>query len=1532
MNSREEKDQLSRSNPRSDLESPFLAEELFVKEAEPEVEARLAALEAESPFQNAFDRARTSLIKPEELKEEFVIEKWLPSLPRPSLQPVSLSHACQEKLKSTSVAVVGGGFAGLMAARRLRQQGIKVTVFEARSQVGGRVRSNYTFSNGRITEEGAELIGSFHTTWLALARKYGLAMINRMDKDLYEREGLDVKLTLDQKLSMDEIKKLDEAMEIRVLEPIAKLASQIQHPSQPWLEPWLEQYDKMSVADALAKKPVARDAYGVGRNERLWKYIEFKLVNDEVSPLDEMNFLGLLCKVRAGQYVRFSSDGPDPKKCLQKECLSKERLMSYWNELEIFRCADGCQTLANRMADEIRKYGSDILLKTAVTHIALSKQRVVLGSKKVVNEKTGELADKPNPLLIYDYVILAIPPSVWDAVTITTADRRDSHPKDGIGVMGMNPAVKFFSDVKKRFWIEEKAAPSGGSLKIGQVWEGTDNQTCIPGSKQGIVLSVFAGPIVPISLVPGKASRRAPNPDEFDEGLRELYRGYTKQNLNKIRFSNWPREPFIKTGYASPRKGEIFTIGQELSKPWNNRLFFSGEHTQMDFFGYMEGALRSGERAANMLILQACGQQKEPSPASSKPPMITASTAPIRAKTASEYETEIPLEEHPATDYPGEAESPFLDRDLFAAGAEEELEAETPFRPVFEQSLIGLNAPQEEEESFEEDEFTWERDEFPGDKAEAYDIEALADLEDSVEDLYGEEARYADAEAEEEEDPYIEATLSLEEEPFISEETGIEPEDEEVAYPLKESTYAEDEPSLDEGFYTELESELEYEEQELDARLGKTLYLPIHLNKTVPPKVGVFIPSSLKLAAPFNIIVYFHGHMIPQCEKFLEKFKQDGIEHYWNTPLFKGLREELTASGQQAILIAPTLLPFLAQSQHGYGDLYQDGKFDYLINEILKNLKEKGALPAGAQVRNIILSGHSGGGLPMQKILGARNTLNEKIIECWGFESLYFGTLDWERWLKADRNHHFYHFRRRTFKEDETKILKNHPNFTDVNDGTDHCRLLMEKWRQAIDTSPVFHGGSKPAKSPTAGAPASDLLSRLAGLPGLASLPSAFLDYLAKGMRDENQLTDLIFYDRHRGLGRKLTSSDPQSLKDEWVSILRTIVRPALDRLKQARSASSAGSVPEKRLPLPSAPALPRPEDDKFTLTEWKLETTPIEIARWGDKKKGKSVIVKQAPAVFLPAIIAGARDRALRQKKNDLAQKLDPATWFKKFTRVTFLGRRLCEKQYLHLEIAKLLKGIESEMVRKYGADAKSVGDALLKGSQECIAGSRLVSSTATFSMHMFGVAVDVNYCGNPYIETERDIQTLNNVLRNAALLMNQPVLVYKKGYAKDKFDQIQRLDDVLEKYFSLLDAPAELERLVRESSSSDWSGLSRADAWQKIQKNLDNLAGLLARGDTRDHKRKDYFKQHAILNFDKRFVMDMEKMGLSWGGHYGDMMHFDMRSTGVGAYIQEERLDYLVKARQLAKHLYDEGKYGTRVIEPVELQEQYHVQTRHR
>jgi hypothetical protein len=63
------------SYPQGDLETPFLKEELFVGESEAGWEARVAALEAESPFQSALEQDQTTLIESKEMEAEMLAEE-----------------------------------------------------------------------------------------------------------------------------------------------------------------------------------------------------------------------------------------------------------------------------------------------------------------------------------------------------------------------------------------------------------------------------------------------------------------------------------------------------------------------------------------------------------------------------------------------------------------------------------------------------------------------------------------------------------------------------------------------------------------------------------------------------------------------------------------------------------------------------------------------------------------------------------------------------------------------------------------------------------------------------------------------------------------------------------------------------------------------------------------------------------------------------------------------------------------------------------------------------------------------------------------------------------------------------------------------------------------------------------------------------------------------------------------------------------------------------------------------------------------
>ena len=546
----------------------------------------------------------------------------------PKMAPKVRSKACADSLKATRVAVVGGGLAGLMAALELGQQGAKVTLYEARTKVGGRVSSSKDFAAGRITEEGAELIGSFHTTLLELALKYRISMITRASDDAYDRQGLKLKLELrGRELSNEDYFLVSEEME-DVLESIAKHADiWIKDAEEPWTSSrllknrqtpplTLDDLDKLSVAKAL------QDLYRVQQNTYLWDMLIHLLVNDEVAPLEQMNFLGLLCKVKGGQGRRLGRPfRQKPPK--ERDRDEHQRIMGYWHELEIFRCADGCEALAKEMKSEIEKrYRAKLLLRTAVTNIHLTDGGVLIGSRAVRDGKVSE--DPPVPAF-YDYVVFTIPPTVWSKVSVTAGGTLNKEKTKVVGgkstnlaadsayVMNSGDCIKHFTTAPDRFWLQHPpAAPYGGTLKLGQVWEGTDNQTGI-GSRQAAVLSVFAGPLVPDPLKPGGKGLRVPSEKECVSELRRLYgkRYPAKTNTKNTRYANWPQTPFIMTGYASPSLGQVLKVGHNLSIPHHKRLIFAGEHANMGFFGYMEGALRSGVRAAALLESVICNSAKQ---------------------------------------------------------------------------------------------------------------------------------------------------------------------------------------------------------------------------------------------------------------------------------------------------------------------------------------------------------------------------------------------------------------------------------------------------------------------------------------------------------------------------------------------------------------------------------------------------------------------------------------------------------------------------------------------------------------------------------------------------------------------------------------------------------------------------------------------------------------------------------------------------------------------------------------------------------
>jgi monoamine oxidase len=95
-----------------------------------------------------------------------------------TVSPVSakgLGSPEQGEPRLVDVIVVGGGFAGLTAARSLMHAGKKVAVLGARARVGGRVKGGKLA--GHKIDVGGMWVGPTQAGVLALVREFGLNLV-----------------------------------------------------------------------------------------------------------------------------------------------------------------------------------------------------------------------------------------------------------------------------------------------------------------------------------------------------------------------------------------------------------------------------------------------------------------------------------------------------------------------------------------------------------------------------------------------------------------------------------------------------------------------------------------------------------------------------------------------------------------------------------------------------------------------------------------------------------------------------------------------------------------------------------------------------------------------------------------------------------------------------------------------------------------------------------------------------------------------------------------------------------------------------------------------------------------------------------------------------------------------------------------------------------------------------------------------------------------------------------------------------------
>ncbi|MCB1036139.1 MAG: FAD-dependent oxidoreductase [Acidobacteria bacterium] len=433
------------------------------------------------------------------------------------------------------VVIVGAGFAGLACAYELQGMGYRVTLLEARRRSGGRVHTVHGFIEGKTIEGGASLIGLNHPTWMTYAERFRLDLLDITA----EPETVDVPIVLDgRRLSREEGDELYESLG-EFEKAIVEEARAIADPYQPWTSPRAAELDRKNLGEWLR---------ALALPERTRRLVEIVETNNNTVSVDRQGLLGVLSAVAGG--------GGE----------------AYFTESEVYRCKGGNSRLVEKLAAE---------LSPGTLRLGTPVEAIEYDDRGAVVRAGGETLEA-------DYVVLAVPPSLWGKI-----DLRPALPANLTVQMG--PAIKYATKVDEPFWAAENWSQYGiGDGDVGMTWDATFQQ--LPDSGPRALMGFAGGPGAQACLSVAEGDRDA----FFEAQLSAFFPDLPEHFLGKRAFFRWPEDPWTRAGYSVPAPGEITAAGPRLTSGLG-RLRFAGEHTNFAFFGYMEGALGSGARLARRL-------------------------------------------------------------------------------------------------------------------------------------------------------------------------------------------------------------------------------------------------------------------------------------------------------------------------------------------------------------------------------------------------------------------------------------------------------------------------------------------------------------------------------------------------------------------------------------------------------------------------------------------------------------------------------------------------------------------------------------------------------------------------------------------------------------------------------------------------------------------------------------------------------------------------------------------------------------------
>ena len=461
------------------------------------------------------------------------------------------------------VVVVGAGFAGLTAARLVAAAGHSVTVLEARDRVGGRAW-NHDLGGGRVSERGATFAGPTQDHILALAQAVGVSTFPTYDDgdDIYIN-NVDNPLGLIGPQRYSDSGPLGGLLGTAPPDPtiVAELAEVVQ------------QLDQMST-QVPVDAPWSASSATSWDGQTLQSWIDSNSVTPRFKalvPAATRPIFGAEPRELSLLFVLFyiAASGNE------QNAGTFERNFDTRNGAQQSRFVGGTQEITDRVA---AKLGNRVHLGSPVT--------------KIVREKSGVVVHSNKLTVTAKRVIVAVPPTL-------------------AGRIHYEPGLPFARDqLIQRY-------PQGTLTKVAAVYPtpfwrasgltGTVLDTGGPVNASFDDSPPEGSPGVLFGFVGGDNARtyNAMSPSARQSAVVNQYvNWFGSQAANPIAYfdTNWSDEVWTRgCPVGIPSLGTLLAYGPLIRQPVG-RIHWAGTETSTYWNGYMDGAVRSGERAAQEVL------------------------------------------------------------------------------------------------------------------------------------------------------------------------------------------------------------------------------------------------------------------------------------------------------------------------------------------------------------------------------------------------------------------------------------------------------------------------------------------------------------------------------------------------------------------------------------------------------------------------------------------------------------------------------------------------------------------------------------------------------------------------------------------------------------------------------------------------------------------------------------------------------------------------------------------------------------------